>query len=112
MLTIQKYLDLIKEQDRTREAIHLLKRTAGGENFEDLTKSFESIFRLIKDLDADQSNYDLKISDTYGTFDKLKKTTAFIDEAISHSFLDRFGFEGVNFANMEQVYSPDISGMG
>lgn len=38
MRDLQKYLDLIKEQDRTREAILLLKRS--NQNFGDLTKSF------------------------------------------------------------------------
>lgn len=53
MVQIQKYIDLIKEQDRTREAILLLKRTAAGENFDKLTKDFNNIFRLIKELDSE-----------------------------------------------------------
>jgi hypothetical protein len=112
MVSIQKYLDLVKEQDRTREAILLLKRTAMGDNFSRLTASFDSIFDMIKELDSNQSNHDLKMGDSYGTFEKLKKTSAYIDNAISDSFLSRFGFDGVTFANMEQVYSPGISGMG
>jgi hypothetical protein len=53
MLQIQKYLDLVKEQDRTREAILLLKRTAAGDNVNKLTKDFNSIFSLIKELDSE-----------------------------------------------------------
>ena len=47
-----------------------------------------------------------------GTFEKLKKSSAYIDEKISQSFMTRFGFEGITFENMEQVYSPLIAGMG
>jgi len=53
MMQIQKYIDLVKEQDRTREAILLLKRTAAGENFDKLTKDFNNIFSLIKELDSE-----------------------------------------------------------
>lgn len=77
-----------------------------------MTKDFDTIFNLIKELDSDQANWDVKMSDTYGTFEKLKKTTAVLDQAIEDSFLKRFGIEGVSFSNLEQVYSPAISGMG
>ena len=47
-----------------------------------------------------------------GTFEKLKKSSAYIDEKISQSFMMRFGFDGITFENMEQVYSPLVSGKG
>lgn len=79
----------------------MLKRSAAGENFEKLTKDFNSIFDLIKELDSEQSNIELKISGKHGTLEKLEKTTAVIDNAISDSFLTRFGFSGITFQNME-----------
>lgn len=113
MLTIRKYFDMIKEKDRTQEAINLLKRSTSGDSqsFAALTSSFNNIFELLEELDSDQSNYDLKIGEM-GTFEKLKKSSAYIDEKISQSFMTRFGFEGITFENMEQVYSPLIAGMG
>lgn len=113
MLTIKKYFDMVKEKDRTQEAISLLKRSTNGDaqSFAALTSNFNTIFELLEELDQDQSNYDLKIGEM-GTFEKLKKSSAYIDEKISQSFMMRFGFDGITFENMEQVYSPLIAGKG
>lgn len=50
--------------------------------------------------------------DSFGSFEKLKKTSAFIDESIHGSFLRLYGIDGINFANMEEVYNPLVSGLG
>lgn len=47
-----------------------------------------------------------------GSFEKLKKTSAMMDESITNMFLQVYGIDGIRFANMEQVYSPIVSGMG
>jgi hypothetical protein len=75
---------LIKQQDRTREAILLLKRSSNGDpaSFNTLTSNFKTIFDLINELNSDQSNYDIKIKEL-GTFEKLKKSSAYIDEKIT-----------------------------
>lgn len=31
---------------------------------------------------------------------------------IEHAFLTRFGIKGMNYANLEQVYNPLVSGFG
>jgi len=46
------------------------------------------------------------------SFNKLKKTTAFLDQAIETSFLTRFGIPGIQYATLEQVYDPTVSGFG
>jgi len=53
----------------------------------------------------------LRIEDTIGTFEKLKKTSSFIDQKIQEVFLTRFGFKGIRFENMEDVYSPQVTGI-
>jgi hypothetical protein len=35
-----------------------------------------------------------------------------LDQQISKSFEENFGIEGITFSNMEQVYSPLLSGFG
>ena len=82
----------MKEQDRTREAIALLKSsTSDASKFRSLTESFDQFFGLLKELDQDQSVADLRLGQRHGTFEKLKKTTAYIDELIENAFLTRFG---------------------
>ena len=66
----------------------------------------------MKELDQDQSNAELRIGNRFGTFEKLKKTTAYIDQLIENAFLTRFGIKGINYANLEQVYNPLVSGFG
>jgi|TARA_B110000285_G_scaffold96431_1_gene110039 hypothetical protein len=58
MLTLRKYFDMMKEKDRTTEAINLLKRSTNGDgqSFSALTSSFNTLFELIEELDKDQSN--------------------------------------------------------
>lgn len=55
MLTIQKYFDLVKEKERTQEAINLLKRSTSGDgqSFAALTSSFNTIFELLEELDSE-----------------------------------------------------------
>lgn len=73
---IQNYLDLVKEQDRTREAIALLESaTSNPSNFSELTKSFDKISQLVSELDEGQSNFALKLTNRHGTLEKLEKTS-------------------------------------
>ena len=75
--TLNKYRDLIKEQDRTREAIVLLQTaTSNPAVFNNLTSDMSKIFGLLKELDQDQSDFTLHLKGKYGTFEKLEKTTA------------------------------------
>lgn len=54
MQKIEQYLDLMKEQDRTREAIALLQSsTSEAGKFRSLTESFDQFFGLLKELDQD-----------------------------------------------------------
>ena len=48
--------------------------------FNKLTESFQTIFKLVDELHHEQSNSDLRFKNEVGTFDKLRKTHAFIDE--------------------------------
>lgn len=113
MQKIDNYLDLVKEQDRTREAISLIKScTTDADKFRSLTDSFDQFSALLKELDKDQSNAEVRLGDGIGTFEKLKATTAYIDETIENAFLTRFGIRGINYANLEQVYNPLVSGLG
>lgn len=58
--TIQNYLDLLKEQDRTREAIFLLqKATADPAVFANLTSEFGKMKQLLAELDSEQSDVSL-----------------------------------------------------
>jgi hypothetical protein len=34
-----------------------------------------------------------------------------VDTLVADIFRDRFGFEGIEFSNIEQVYNPNISGI-
>jgi len=112
MRTIQNYLDLVKDQDRTREAVRMLEQaTSDPALFSSLTSDFSKLFSLVEELDKDQSNHDLKLAGTYGTLEKLEKTSAIIDEQISHTFLHKHGIDGITFGSMEQVYNPLRSGI-
>ena len=54
MQKIDNYLDLVKEQDRTREAISLIKScTTDADKFRSLTDSFDQFSALLKELDKD-----------------------------------------------------------
>lgn len=102
MQSIQNYLDLVKEQDRTREAIALLKNsTADSSSFSKLTSEFSKITDLISELDSDQSNASLLIKGNYGTFEKLERTSAILDEQIRQNFLTQFGIEGISFSSLD-----------
>jgi len=109
---IEGYKGLIKDQDRTREAILLLERaTEDPAVFARLTKDFKQVFSLVEELDSNQYS-EMKFMDSLGSIEKLKKTSAFIDESIRGSFLRLYGIDGINFANMEEVYNPLMSGLG
>ena len=54
----------------------------------------------------------MTIDGTVGTFEKLKKTSAVMDESITNAFIRAYGIDGINFSNMEQVYAPAVSGLG
>ena len=47
-----------------------------------------------------------------GTFEKFKKTSEIMDETIKSSFLRLYGIDGIGFSNLEDVYSPLLSGFG
>lgn len=93
----------MKEQDRTREAIALLKQSTNGspETFKALTDNIHTFTELINELDSNQPFTELKTKSALGTFDKLQKTTAYLDSQIEHSFLTRFGIAGINYSNLE-----------
>jgi len=55
----------------------------------------------MNEFDLGSSNYDLHINGQYGTFEKLKKTSAMMDESITNSFLRVYGIDGIKFGNME-----------
>mgnify|MGYP000347554634 CR=1 FL=1 len=110
--SIQNYLDLVKEQDKTREAIALLKNsTSDPSSYAALTKDFSKITSLIEELDADQSNASLHIKGNFGTFEKLQKTASVFDEQIRQNFLVQYGIDGISFSSIEQVYNPLVTGI-
>lgn len=67
---------------------------------------------MIDELDSGNSHYNMLIDGKFGTFEKLKKTSAAINQQMTSSFLNIYGIDGITFANLEQVYSPTVSGMG
>lgn len=85
--------------------------TKDAASFGELTQSFDNLFELIKCLDSEQSNDEIRFEDKIGTFEKLKKTSGFIDQKIQEVFLTRFGFRGIHFENMEDVYAPQVTGI-
>lgn len=61
--TVQNYLDLLKEQDRTREAIFLLqKATQDPAVFANLTSEFGKMQQLLAELDSEQSDVKLHLN--------------------------------------------------
>ena len=45
-------------------------------------------------------------------FEKLKKLSAILNQSIETGFLKQYGISGMQFHNMEEVYSPLKSGFG
>lgn len=63
---IESYKSLIKDQDRTREAMQLLQRaTDDPAVFSRLTKDFKQVFSLVEELDNNQFS-NLKFTDSFG----------------------------------------------
>lgn len=54
----------------------------------------------------------MRLDGQLGTLEKLKTTSAYLDESIRNAFLKLYGIDGLTFANMEDVYSPLVSGKG
>jgi hypothetical protein len=80
MNTIQNYLDLVKEQDRTREAIALLqKATTDPSVFANLTSEFSKLKQLVSELDSDQSNVGLRLENQHGTIEKLEQVAEILN---------------------------------
>lgn len=110
---INNYKDLVKDQEKTREAIRMLETsTEDPMVFEQLTKDFTQLFKMINEFDEGNSNFDLHMNGSVGSFEKLKKTSTMMDQQITNMFLKIYGIDRIRFANMEQVYSPIVSGMG
>lgn len=62
VMHITKYLDLMKAQDKTREAISLLESsTDSHEVFSRLTCDLSVFMQLVEELDGDHSIADLKL---------------------------------------------------
>jgi len=82
MAAIERYLDLVKEQDRTREAIRLLEEsTTDPKQFQDLTRNFQTFKDLVEELDSDQSDRRLpSVPEHSATITKLNKTSLYIDQ--------------------------------
>lgn len=113
LLEIQKYLDLIKEQDRTREAINFLKQSVEiPEHYQKLTSNFDTLFALVKELDSEQTNQSILLAEKHGTIEKMKKVSGILNEHIEQAFLKQYGIRGIQFHNMEDVYSHFKSGHG
>ena len=89
----------------------LERSTKDAATFSELTQSFDALFDVIKCLDSEQSNDFLRIEDKIGTFEKLKKTSSYIDQKIGEMFMTRFGFKGIRFENMEDAYAPQVTGI-
>jgi len=69
-------------------------------------------FDLVKQLESNQLNKEFALGGKTGPFDKLHKASTALDSQIEKTFLNRFGIPGIGYANMEQVYSPYLSGIG
>ena len=71
------------EQDRTAEAIELLKEsTSDPQLFRDLTGNFQTFKDLVEKLGKDQSVLDVKDFANFGTIEKFQKTSLYLDEQI------------------------------
>jgi hypothetical protein len=57
---MNNYMDLIKDQEKTREAIRMLEAsTEDPAVFAQLTKDFTQLFNLIKEFEEGNSNFDM-----------------------------------------------------
>lgn len=105
------YVQLMRDHHKTKEAIDLLQKASFDPvEFRRLTENSNKIFDLVDELDAGQTNYDLKISNKWGTLDKLRKTTAVVDDTIGSQFSSLYGVDGIGLSTIEQVHSPLKSG--
>ena len=77
--------------------------------------SSQEFFKLIEEIDAvSSSSYaeELKIEESFGTFNKLRKTQLALNEETRSIILSRYGIQGVQLDNIEQVFNPAFSGIG
>ena len=73
---------MLKEQDRTREAIKLLEEsTTDPKQFRDLTRNFQTFKDLVEELDSDHSDHGIpRVADHSANVGKLEKTSLYIDQ--------------------------------
>jgi len=78
---MEEYKKLVEEQERTREAIDLLKSSTGvnSQNFEKLTSSFKEVIDIVKGFNIIEDK-GMNMFDLHGTFDKFLKIQGFINE--------------------------------
>jgi hypothetical protein len=73
----------------------------------------QEFIKILNDLD----NIPLLLGDqikmnNYIELDQLMKTTLALNEETKKIIIDRYGFQGIQLDNLEDIYNPLITGIG
>ena len=101
---IEHYQNLRQELNKTRDLIDLISN-ADSTTRTNMTSSFQELFSLLKQVDS--------ISElspaTLPVFEKLQKTSFVLNERVRMMVKESYGFEGIMFDNIEQLFNSHIT---
>jgi hypothetical protein len=101
---MQKNIELQKELQKIKDIKRLIE--SSGSDYE-LVSSGKDFLRILEEADSQQESIS-----KFSLIDKAKKSQMAFNAFTTKSVLTRFGIPGINLDNLEQLYSPMLTGFG